>query len=221
MAPSASFAALEGSRAGREQLETLDDWSLLSSRAGAAGLEILFERYRDHVFRLSVGFLGGSGLADDAVQEVFLRLANARRPWFAARAKLGTWLYRTTRNVCRELRRRHRREVSLEVVPERPSAAGADSADLLTDLLAALDTLPERQREAVVLRHLEGATTREAAAAMGCREGSVKTHLHRGLAALRLALGDTPGTLPEQRRDPPGATDVSRTDISRWPDQGD
>ncbi|MCG8459281.1 MAG: RNA polymerase sigma factor, partial [Holophagales bacterium] len=165
----------------------VDDWALLEAAAGMAGLETLFERHRDYVYRLSVGFLGRLELAEDATQEVFLRLARTRRPFFRRRARFTTWLYRITLNVCRELRRRRRRETPLDS-PEVSDPVALPGDPTLSDLHAALLHLPERQREAVVLRYLEGLSTRETAAVLGCGEGSVKTHLHRALAALRSNL---------------------------------
>ena len=65
----------------------------------------------------------------------------------------------------------------------------ADVVALRLALLATMRTLPRRQREAVALRYLVDMPEREVAAAMGVTTGSVKKHLHRGLAALRAALG--------------------------------
>jgi RNA polymerase sigma factor (sigma-70 family) len=65
----------------------------------------------------------------------------------------------------------------------------AETVVLREALVAALRQLPRRQREAVALRYLADLSEREAAAAMGVSTGSVKTHLSRGLNALRQALG--------------------------------
>jgi RNA polymerase sigma-70 factor (ECF subfamily) len=71
----------------------------------------------------------------------------------------------------------------------RPDAeAGADAT--ITRLAQAIGTLPERQREAVTLRIIQEMDVAETAAAMACSEGSVKTHLSRGLRVLREMLGD-------------------------------
>ncbi|MEM7050443.1 MAG: RNA polymerase sigma factor [Acidobacteriota bacterium] len=162
-----------------------DDWDLLVSGGEPfAGLEVLFERHKDFVFRLACGVLGDRDLADDATQEVFLRMARGRRRW-RPRAQFRTWLYKLTVNTCRELERRRRRQRR-----ETPVAAIAAVPSPLTDLVLdqAFRELPLRQREAVILRFLEGLSTRETARVMGCREGTVKSHLHRALETLRRGL---------------------------------
>ncbi|MEM9557726.1 MAG: RNA polymerase sigma factor [Acidobacteriota bacterium] len=159
-----------------------DDWQLLLDRRNHDGVGRLFDRHKDYVFRLACGIVGDRSLAEDVTQEVFLRLARRRRHW-TPRARFTTWLYRITVNVARELGRRARKERPLDAVAAEPSSTGRDPA--LRDLQRALARLSQRQREVVVLRHLEGLSTRETARVLGCREGSVKTHLHRALHRLR------------------------------------
>ncbi len=161
-----------------------DDWDLLLGKPSEEARAELFLRHRDYVFRLAWSFLRDGQRAEDVTQEVFLRLfrpAAGRSP----KARFRTWLYQVTLNTTRETRRRHSREVLTaepEVLSRRPDFA-TDPTRL--DLARLLGCLPERQREAVVLRYLEGFSTEETARAMGCRAGTVKAHLHRGLAALR------------------------------------
>lgn len=166
------------------------DWHLLASaRNERRSLEILFERHRDFVFRVAWGLVGEHTAAEDVTQEVFLRLLESRRRW-RRRARFRTFVYGVTLNVSREQQRRGAREspahdeaIEALTPPVEPPAVGE-----LRDLSKALGRLSRRQREVVVLRCLEGLSTREAAQAMKCREGTVKIHLHRGLAALRQAL---------------------------------
>ena len=166
-----------------------DDWQLLTgSDRGLCGLDALFERHKDYVLRLAWGFLGDREPAEDVTQEVFLRLARGRKR-FRRRGKLRTLLYQITLNTCREARRSRARAGRLAHSLEDVSHRSAPPPDpRLADLSRALDVLSERQREAVVLRFFEGLDTRETARVMGCREGSVKSHLHRAIAALRRAL---------------------------------
>ena len=116
------------------------------------------------------------------MQEVFIRLPQLRVGWRMS-AKFTTWLYKVTLNVCRELMRKRR--------PDSESYSPAAQVDdpergvVLSQLTGALQRLPERQREVVVLRMLEGLSTKETAKVIGCRQGTVKVHLHRGLSALK------------------------------------
>lgn len=170
-----------------------DDWQLLS-QDDLSGLDTLFERHKDYVFRLALGFLGDRGRAEDVTQEVFLRLTKGRKR-FRRRGQLRTLLYQITLNTCREVRRSRARAGRLANDLGDATDSTAPPADpRLTDLDRALGGLSERQREAVVLRFYEGLDTRETARVMGCREGSVKSHLHRAIGALRkiLTTGDVP-----------------------------
>ena len=83
-------------------------------------------------------------------------------------------------------------EPTLQALPDPgqdPSARLADD-EAWRALRRALRTLPRRQREAYLLRELQGLDVADTAAAMGCSEGSVKTHLSRAMAALRIQLED-------------------------------
>ncbi len=166
-----------------------DDWRVLrQARDVFSGVDTLFERHKDYVFRLAWGFLGEQDGAEDATQEVFLRVAKGRARW-RARAKFRTLLYQITLNVCREARRRRGRDARLASAAEVSELRVASPPDpRLADLAKALDGLSERQREAVVLRFYEGLDTRETARVMGCREGTVKSHLHRALETLRRTM---------------------------------
>lgn len=172
-----------------------DDWALLrEAPRNAEALDALYRRHRDYVFRLAWGFTASRDLAGDVVQEVFMRLMSRRLRW-RRRAAFRTWLYGLVRNVSREQRRRQGRE-SDGAESRLATAVAADSAETeqrLAELAGLLGTLPEKQREAVVLRLLEGLSTAETAALMGCREGTVKAHLHKATVALRARLGDTSG----------------------------
>ncbi len=162
-----------------------DDWGLLRrSSTESSAFGVLFERHRDFVYRVACGLLARQDLAEDATQEVFLRLVQ-KSGELEPRARLRTVLYGFVVNVARELRRPQLREVDLERSPERSTPP---PSPLKADVWRHLPSLPERQREVVVLRLFEGMSTREAAQALGCGEGAVKTHLHRATRTLRRAL---------------------------------
>ena len=132
--------------------------------------------------------------AEEIVQEAFVRTFAGRRQLRRAAADALPYLRTTVVNLSRGgLRRRRTQRATALPIPD--DAPPADRAVVLredqTELLAALRRLPQRQRECVVLRYLLDASTADTAALLGISDGSVKTHLHRGLAALEADLEDT------------------------------
>jgi RNA polymerase sigma-70 factor (ECF subfamily) len=168
-------------------LADLNDWDLISAGSPEA-FEVLFRRHRDRVYRLGRSLTGDSWIADDVTQEVFIRLYRGRRRW-RQKGRLETLLYRMTVITTRELLRKQRTERTMRerltgetrADQTRPVEGDPDTREL--DELLAL--LPPRQRETVLLRFYEGLSVRDTAHALGCREGTVKAHLHRALHRLR------------------------------------
>ncbi|WP_328807553.1 SigE family RNA polymerase sigma factor [Nonomuraea antri] len=147
--------------------------------------ELFAAQYRSLV-RLA-GLLGADD-PEDIAQEAFARLHSRRlRDDGAAVAYLRATVCNLTRNRLRHLRLiRLRRPEPPE--PVRSSEHSVLVAEEHRALLAALDRLPRRQREAIVLRYWLDLSEREIAGAMGVSPGSVKTHASRALAALGKAL---------------------------------
>lgn len=157
-----------------------------------AGLARLFELHYSSMLRLAV--LLGADDPENVVAEAYYQIY---RKWRrlrdveAAEAYLRSTVCNLTRMRIRHLQvaRKH-----VENPPELPdeTVASAESTALLRDdqrvLIDALQQLPARQREALVLRHWLGLKEGEIAAAMGISCGSVKTHTSRGLAALTQAM---------------------------------
>lgn len=128
--------------------------------------------------------------AEEIVQEAFAR-ALAGWDRLEDRADPLPYVRRTVVNLARDgLRRRRtiRRSPDPVIAPAPPADVGVVLGEDQRELAAALRSLPERQRECVVLRHLLDLSTAEAATTLGISAGSVKTHLSRGLAALEAAL---------------------------------
>ena len=176
-------------------ISSAEDWSLLTrSRREPEALAELFRRHRDFVYRVSYASLRNADQAEETTQDVFYRLARQRRP-LIRRARFTTWLYRVTRNCVTDQLRKSNHQADHPVAePSQQDTSGA-SCDL-DAVLAAMAGLPERQRQVVLLRIFEGHSVAETAALLGVGEGSVKTHLHRGLHALRNRFNPTEG---EQR----------------------
>ncbi len=168
-----------------------NDWHLLIEVGDENALGTLFDRHKDYVFRLACGFLGERDLAEDVTQEVFLRMAKGRQRW-RRQAKFTTWLYKMTFNTSHELRRGRQRQARLrDAIEPPPDLARAAEPATLIELQRLLEQLPDRQREIIVLRYLEGMSTREAAQHAGCSQGTVKAHLHRAFGNLRRSLSES------------------------------
>jgi RNA polymerase sigma-70 factor (ECF subfamily) len=159
-------------------------------------------------FRIAQIALRNEADALDAVQDAMLRLVQkyARRP----EAEWRPLFYRILQNCIRDQQRRGRvrgrilawlpmpgrdadqQSEPIEQVPDpAPTpAARLQTAEALQALEHGLAALPDRQREAFLLRNFEGLDVAMTAQAMGCSEGSVKTHYFRALQALRARLGE-------------------------------
>ena len=133
--------------------------------------------------------------AEDVVQEALLRLWRIAPDWRPGEAQVTTWLYRVATNLVtdRQRARQRRRTGALDEAPEptdgqRGPLARLIEADRMAALDAALACLPERQRQAVVLRHLEGLTNPEIATILEIGVEAVESLTARGKRALAAAL---------------------------------
>ena len=152
------------------------------------GFDEFFAAHHLAVFRTVALACGDPTTAEDATQEAFAR-AYVRWRRVSAMARPVGWVTVTAMN---EVRRRKRRPAA-PVVADRPAEAATDPASAVVttaELAEALDRLPLRQRQAVVLRHLGGLSIEEVAGGMGCAVGTVKSTLHAAHRSLRVDLGD-------------------------------
>ena len=167
----------------RETTESLDPISF----------ENVLRRREAQVLRTAYRILGNWADAEDVAQEVFLRLhrhglGNAQG--FVNDAAAGGWLYRVTVNLCLDRMRSARHSTDSQELPDLPSLdRSAEAAVLIEEkkqrLMAALATLPAKERAAVVLREIEGLSTAEVAAALGSSEVTVRSQISKALVRLR------------------------------------
>lgn len=151
-----------------------------------------FEGLFGVAYRAAYGILGDRSEAEDSAQEA---LAKALVRWRRIEGYATPWVARVAANhALDKVRRRHRRRDAsydeLVIEPTSASSTGSDGlVDRRRDLVAALNTLPKRQRDIVVLRHLADLSEADVAALMNCSVGTVKSSLSRGVARLRDELG--------------------------------
>ena len=152
----------------------------------------LTSRLAPIVFSQAFRMLGDRSEAEDVTQESLVRLWKAAPDWKADRAKITTWLYRVTLNLCIDRLRKSNRnsgEVQQEVVDGTPSAErNLQTTERLQALQHALQTLPGRQKQAVILRHIEGLSNAEIADIFGISVAAVESLVSRGKRALAITL---------------------------------
>lgn len=176
-------------------LDGASDEALLARYgAGEAGASReLAERLVPRVLAVATRMLGGDRAeAEDVAQEAMLRLWRAAPDWRPDGARISTWLYRVTINLCTD-RLRKVRPRGLDGVAEPEDATPGPmhrlaDAERLAALDAALGALPERQRIAVVLRHIEGLSNPEIATILGVGVEAVESLTARGKRTLAAAL---------------------------------
>jgi RNA polymerase sigma-70 factor (ECF subfamily) len=172
-----------------------DDAALLAAyaRGDRAAARALTDRLVPRVYGFAARMLGDRAEAEDVAQEAMLRLWRQAPAWRPGEAAVATWVYRVAANLCTD-RLRRRRTAPLDEAPEPPdegqagALAGLIEADRARALEAALARLPGRQRQAVVLRHLEGLSNPEIAEIMGVGVEAVESLTARGRRALAADL---------------------------------
>lgn len=174
-----------------QAIETDADLILRYAAGDQAAARALTLRHAPALLSLARRLLGDAAEAEDVTQETFLRLWRLAPDW-EDRAALRTWLYRVATNLCLD-RLRRRRPLSAEPVPEiADEAPGADrrleAGERAQALRDALAELPERQRAAIVLRHLEDRSNPEIAETLDVSVEAVESLLARGRRALAARL---------------------------------
>lgn len=139
---------------------------------------------------LATRMLGDTTEAEDVAQESLVRLWRQAARWRSGEARIDTWLHRVVLNLCYD-RLRKRREIVIETVPDRPDPgpapdAGLHEADTTGQVAAALQALPERQREAIVLHYYEELSNFDAAAVMEISIEALESLLARARRQLRV-----------------------------------
>jgi RNA polymerase sigma-70 factor (sigma-E family) len=156
--------------------------------SGTTALEAVYLDTYPRLVGLARTILGGADGAEEIVQEAFVRTL-ARWGGVQDHEDPLPYVRSAVINLCRS--RFRRKVVPLRPAGAEPSAEATAAGNARRDaVLAALATLPTRQREVVALRYFGGLSTAETAQELSIAEGTVKAHLHRGLAALREQLED-------------------------------
>jgi RNA polymerase sigma-70 factor (ECF subfamily) len=177
--------------------EQATDERLLEQAANGdtAAFQILYERYRDPIFRFAYRLLGSVEAAEDVAHDCFLGLIKDPGRFDSTRASLRTYLYGAARNQAAKRYQSFGRETGIEELTDEPRSAdrlGPMALVLDTELAGeveqAIASLPPLQREALVLFEYEDLSLAEIAAVVGADSGAVKGRLFRAREKLRARL---------------------------------
>jgi RNA polymerase sigma-70 factor (ECF subfamily) len=165
----------------------------------------LYRRRREDVYRFALHMTGSPASAEDVVHDAFLAVIEAARRYDPRRAGVVPWLLGIARN---HARRRHATDRATHPLPAGVTRIAADSVDPIDGLSRerqvravreALEALPVVYREVIVLCDLQELSYADAAAALRCALGTVRSRLHRGRALLAAHLR---GEMPHAARWP-------------------
>ena len=192
-----------GTKMTNETAQNLKDEEIVALCQKGEGeyFEILVRRYMEKAFRIALDFTHNTEEAKDLSQDAFMR-AFSRIKQFDGRSSFYTWFYRLVVNLCLDHTRRKGRVVwerlerendgaveALEITDESAlpeDEAIANEAKRRAD--QALESMPNKQRTAFVLRNHQGLPIADIAKVMKTTEGTVRVYLHRAVAALRQSL---------------------------------
>jgi len=157
---------------------------------------ILMQRLLPGVLRQAWRVLGDEAEAEDVAQEAMLRLWRQAAEWRTGEARVSTWVYRVTHNLCIDRIRKRRPTTQIENVaePADPTPSALErlaNTEQSRKLARAILALPDRQREALVLRHFEGLSNPEIAARIDASVEAVESLLARARRSLISEMTDT------------------------------
>lgn len=177
-------------------MSALDERQLiLQAREGDTyAFRLLVERFMKQAYNIAYGVVRHHDDAEDLAQEAFVRVHRSL-PSFRGDAEFSTWLYRIVMNLSlnRVRQRSNRAQHEVELTDYNSGGPLASSTpheqpDMRMHIEHALHELPTLQRAVVILRHMNGLSTKQVSDILKCSEGTVKTHLHRGLKKMKKLL---------------------------------
>jgi RNA polymerase sigma-70 factor (ECF subfamily) len=174
----------------------MDDLEELLARVGRqdrAAFALLYQRTSAKLNGIVRRILPEMTLADDVMQDVYVRIWRSAAGYEPSRGRPVTWLAAIARNLAIDMRRRESSRGlgrQVEYLPDLAGAALGIDAESGLALRRCLDTLDTVQRSMIVSAYCEGLSREELAERHARPVGTVKSWLHRGLAALKACLGD-------------------------------
>jgi RNA polymerase sigma-70 factor, ECF subfamily len=201
-----------------------DDLLARTARGDAQAFAQLFQRCQGQVYRFALHMTGTPGAADDVTQDVFMIVMKDAARYQPGRSGVGAWLCGIARNCARQRLERERPFLALsedddvlnEGVLQTDPLSDLTRAEGIERVRKAVLNLPIRYREVIVLCDLQEMSYVEAADALSCAIGTVRSRLHRGrqLLAAKLSASEASGESTRASVEP-GATTEKREPAKR------
>ena len=158
-------------------------------------IEELIHLYKPMVFRVAMGFMHDAALADEIVQDCFVRVYEQLSS-FRGECHVSTWIYRICCNLCISYQKKHKRELRIDTMMNYVMSlrsgddqhASVVQSELHSEIKRAIQSLPFLQQQAFVLKYYEELSQAEIAHIMHKSEGSVEQLLQRAKASLKIKL---------------------------------
>lgn len=202
----------------------LDDLVHRARRRDPAALDALFSAFQPRVYVLLLRLTRSREWAEDLLQETFLRVVRTLES-YVHDGRFEAWLFRIAANLARDYSRQQRRRGPMHTLDGEPDQPGSLPLPVARDetpdaamnraehgalLAAALERLPEADREILILRHYADMSFREIAELLGVPLGTALARAHRALGKLRADLAGHAGDEAEQPQVPAGSRPVTR-----------
>lgn len=173
------------------------EWVRLAQAGDRAAFAHLVRRHQDAVHRFILRMLGSHEEALELTQETFIKVWQALPQW-QPQAQFKTWMYRIASNTAMDALRRRKIVEMVPLEEDYDVAASGPGPEMqlqsrqrLRSLESALAALPAEQREAILLREIEGLSYAEISAALNIHEGTVKSRLARAREAIASAVRES------------------------------
>ncbi|MFQ6043414.1 MAG: RNA polymerase sigma factor [Candidatus Poribacteria bacterium] len=176
-------------------------WVKKAVEGDLSAFDEIVNRHHTKIYRLAYRLLGNAEDADDATQETFIEAYKSLKS-FKYKSKFSTWLYRVALNTChQQIRKAESRRRTLTAFADNVKFLDAENGIETPDnvalkkerqrlLQAAIDRLPERQKQVIVLFYMQNLKYREIAEILGCPEGTVASRLNTAIKNLKPKLKD-------------------------------
>lgn len=187
-----------------EQRAAHADWMRAVADGDADAFEQLYDEFADVVYSIAIQMLRDRGRAEDAAQDVWVKVWNAAGSFDPARASVATWIttlaHRHLIDLLRRAKARPGDRIGSEPGDETAArvSTGEDVAETATDVAyveeirVAMGQLNDDQRRVIELAYFSGLTQSEIAERLGKPLGTVKTYMYQGMRRLRDVLGVDP-----------------------------